>query len=143
MANDDKNSNLIIFGIGAIAILFGYLIYLKSKESIPQPQPQQPQLQPQLQPQQSQQPQQIDSVELYKISEQLKLQTAQIKSIQEQQLQQTQNISQIESTKCSNVVSMSDGIYPSINNNIAKNIRLSNVKRENDELIADRIFGMK
>ncbi len=166
MTDDNKNSNLIIFGLGIVAMFFAYLIYIKSKESSSTSTPTltptlslhndpyqynpynfQPTMQcppPQIiqfpQPYQNQQSQ----VELYKISEQLKLQNNQIQDIQEQQAQQMQNINQIENAKCSNVVSMGNNNYQSQNN--IKPLRLSrttNVGRENEEDISNRIFGMR
>lgn len=159
MSDEGKNSNLIIFGLGIVAMFFAYLIYSKSKETTTQPtlsplslhpdfynqyqqyQPYQPPLQcppPQIiqfpQPYQNQQPQ--TQVELYKISEQLKLQSEQIKSIQEQQSMHTYNIDQIENTKCSNVVSMGNPKLQSLK-------IPSNVGRENEEYIANTVFGMK
>jgi len=151
MADDNKNSNFLIFGLGIVAMFFAYLIYIKSKETQPSPQQipiQQPIQQPVIQPIIIQQPpvqpiQPLNSVELYKISEQLKLQNNQIQSIQDQQMNQNRNISQIESTKCSNVVSMNDGIYPSINNMTQRIPKQTNVGRENEEYISNNIFGMK
>ena len=161
---EDKSSNLVIFGI--VAAFFAYLIYIKSKDiSITSPV-----VQPTYQPIQQIQPSQqsyIDSIQLYniqlqtqQINDTLKMQMDQIRSIQEQQLKQSESIIKLENVKCSNIVSMdsnnnyntldnnnnynSPNSYNPVNNiNPIKNIRLSNVSRENDELIANRIFGMK
>ena len=154
MADDNKNSNFLIFGLGIVATFFAYLIYIIHKENqlitqqipIQQiPQYTQPVIQPIIiqQPPVQQPIQPLNSVELYKISEQLKLQNNQIQSIQDQQMNQNRNISQIESTKCSNVVSMNDGIYPSINNMTQKIPKQTNVGRENEEYVSNKIFGMK
>ncbi len=157
MTEDNKSSNLILFGLGVVAMFFAYLIYVKSKETTQsspvlslhpdnnqqyqyQYQPYQP-YQPPLQcppPQIIQFPHQQSQtqVDLYKISEQLKLQNEQIKSIQEQQAMHTYNINDIENTKCSNVVSMG--------NNKISNLNIpTNVRRENEEHIANTVFGMK
>ncbi len=173
MTDENKNSNLIIFGLGIVAMFFAYLIYVKSKEPTTQPSsspvlslhpdlynnPYNPynnqpyNIQPTLQcppPQIIQFPQQYQNqqsqVELYKISEQLKLQNSQIQAIQEQQAQQLQNINQIENTKCSNVVSM-DNTYQPLSLNNMKSLRTpkypTNVRRENEEQIAKNIFGMQ
>jgi len=133
MTDNEKNGNFGLVIIGIAAMFFAYLIYIKSKET--------PQIQP-IQPIQLPQQTQLDSVELYKISEKLQLQSDQIQLIQDQQIKQMQDISLIESTKCSNVVSMNDGTYPSMNNGTYPSIK-TNVRRENEEDIANRIFGMK
>lgn len=156
MPEDNKSSNLIIFGI--VAMFFAYLIYSSKNQS--QLQTQSPQLsQPtQIQPQ-SVQP--IDYSLLYELQKQtyeltnsIKVQNDQLKLIQDQQLLQSNSLNALENEKCSNIVSMNN-TTPSNNNtnnnntsnnnftNQLKNLRFSNVGRENEELISDRIFGMK
>jgi len=163
MTDDSKNSNLMIIGLGVVSMFFAYLIYVKSKDTLITSPVVQPTYQPiQSSPQQSS----IDSIQLYniqlqtqQINDTLRIQMNQIQSIQEQQLKQSESIINLENIKCSNIVSMdSNNNYNTLdnnkyntidnnnnfnNNNLIKNLRLSNVSRENDELIADRIFGMK
>ena len=164
--SEDKNSNLMIIGLGIVAMFFAYLIYVKSKDTTSTP-ISTPTYMPTQQPT-------IDNAQLYniqlqtqQINETLRLQMNQIQSIQEQQLKQSESIIKLENVKCSNVVSMDNNANyntvnsdynnnynptdynanynttETLNNNLIKNLRLSNVSRENDELIADRIFGMK
>jgi len=156
MTDDSKNSNLMIIGLGIVAMFFAYLIYVKSKDTTSTP-ISTPTYIPTQQPT-------IDNAQLYniqlqtqQINETLRLQMNQIQSIQEQQLKQSESIIKLENVKCSNVVSMDsnnnyntlDNNYNTLNDNInrianpIRNIRLSNVNRENEELIADRMFGMK
>ena len=157
MTDDSKNSNLMIIGLGIVAMFFAYLVYVKSKDTtIPVSTPIYTPIE---QPTQS-----IDNSQLYniqlqtqQINDTLRLQMNQIQSIQEQQLKQSESIIKLENVKCSNVVSMDsnnnyntlDNNYNTLNDNInqtinpIRNIRLSNVNRENEELIADRMFGMK
>lgn len=154
MADDNKNSNLIIFGIAALAaMLFGYLIYSSRNQTQP------PQLQPiQLpqqtiqQPQQTQQP--IDNTLLYRLefqsqqmADNLKLLQEQQMKMQEQQMSQTEAVSQLEAAKCNNVVSM--GFQPStiaqmkkLTPNKIPNRQPTNKRRESEEEIANRYFGM-
>jgi len=151
MVDDNKNSNLIIFGIAAIAaMLFGYLIYSSRNQTQP------PQLQPIQLPQQIiQQPQQtIDNTLLYKLefqsqqmADNLKLLQEQQMRMQEQQINQTEAVSQLEAAKCNNVVSM--GLRPSTITQMKKlipnkisNRQPTNKRRESEEEIANRYFGM-
>ena len=142
MTENSKDSNIIIIGI--IAAFFAYLIYMKSKDT-QIPIVQSP---PIYYPTQS--TQLIDSTQLYQIqlqtqqiNETLKLQMSQIQSIQDQTLKQSERLAQLENAKCSNVVSMNDIPYTKTIYNPIRNLKLSNVSRENNELVADKIFGMK
>jgi len=144
MTDDNKTSNLIIFGIAALAaMLFGYLIYSSRNQQPLQTQPiQQPQL--------IQQPQSIDTSLLYRLefqtqqmADNIKLQNDQLKLLQEQQMNQSQSVSQLEAAKCNNVVSMNN------NTSSLKPLTISQMKklptnktRENEEEIANRYFGM-
>jgi len=165
MTDDSKNSNLMIIGLGIVAMFFAYLIYIKSKDTTTTSTPiSTPTYIPTQQPT-------IDNAQLYniqlqtqQINETLRLQMNQIQSIQEQQLKQSESIIKLENVKCSNVVSMDNNsnhnnTNSEYNNNYnptdynpnlteyitnpIRNIRMSNVNRENEELIADRMFGMK
>ncbi len=146
---EEKNSNLLIFGIGIVVVFFGYLIYMKSKDSVPLQLPTQP-AQGQIQPIQSTQ---LDNIQLYKIqlqtqqiADQLQAQNNQMKLIQEQQMSQLKTITDLENAKCSNVVSMNNkpniNTLESLSYKFPSNIS-TNVRRETEEFISNRMFGMK
>lgn len=143
MTDDNKTSNLIIFGIAALATMFfAYLIYTNKNQ-----QPTQPvqQTQPIQQPS-------IDTSLLYRlefqtqqISDNIKSIQDQQKILQEQQMIQSQSVSQLEAAKCNNVVSMSNND----NTSSLKPLTISQMKklptnktRESEEEIANRYFGM-
>lgn len=149
MTDDNKNSNLIIFGIAALAaMLFGYLIYSSRNQQQNLPQ-QQPITQPIIQ----QSPQTIDNTLLYRLefqsqqmADNLKMLQDQQRMLQEQQLRQLESVTQLEAAKCNNVVSM--GLQPSTIFQMKKlppsiTPKLpSNKRRESEEEIANRIYGM-
>ena len=156
MTEDNKNSNLIILGIAALAAMFfAYLIYSSNKQQSQSPSTQPDQLQKQVQ----------DLLNM-SISQQQNIQ-----QIQQVQLQQANNIIELENTKCSSTTTIPQTDQPSetqptipqedfipgsdLLGNVSTvsmanqshhkkltNVNKTNVGREIDELYANRAFGM-
>jgi len=149
--SEDKNSNLMIIGLGIVAMFFAYLIYVKSKDTtIPVSTPIYTPIE--------QSTQSIDNIQLYniqlqtqQINETLRLQMNQIQSIQEQQLKQSESITNLETIKLSNVVSMNNRNDNTVNDiknksettKMSNVIPIDNISGKNEEFISSTIFGMK
>lgn len=142
MTEEKSNSNLIILGLAALAAMFfAYLAYSSNRQ----------QMQPQLPP--------SDTLRANQLQEQLI-------EIQKIQLQQANNIIELENNKCATETTippsqpatqppaqptteapfdsgmLSTQSEVSMRSNNISNINTSNVTRENEELIANRYFGM-
>lgn len=152
----ESTKNLLIYGLGlGVVLFFVYLIIKEQNKTLLAA------IKPVAQTSQTYQPvvQQTDNLlmqqlmiqtqelqnQTKQINDTLTFQTQELQLLHELQLNQQQNINQIESTKCSNVVSMNSGTYPSLNNSInnLNKIYPTNVRRETEEKIANNMFGMK
>jgi len=149
------NKNLLIYGLGLGAVLFFvYLIVREHNKTLLaaiKPVTYQPTIQQvdNLQLQQLQLQTQELQAQTKQINDTLTFQNQELQLLHELQLKQQQNITNLESVKCSNVVSMNDEIdyvqptSPTLNNLKTKKFNTSNVKRENEEYVSNKIFGIK
>ena len=167
---EDKSSNLMIVGI--IAAFFAYLIYMKSKDTSSIIQPTQQSIDNielykiQLQTQQINDTLKLQMTQITLMQEQQLRQSESISNLEtikcsnvvsmnnrDDNIFNNINNTKSETTKSSNIISMNNNDYNNDNTNINNNINTnnslrklrltSNVGRENEEFIANTIFGMK